>query len=273
MSGIASEPLHVLSLGCGVQSSTLALMATHGDVQPMPDCAVFSDTQAEPAAVYRWLDWLGPRLAFPVYRVCQGEGLRVNIRRPLRQGHKVALPVFTESARGGGQLRRQCTHEFKIVPIVRKVRELLGLKKGQRAGTDVRVNLWLGISMDEIHRMKPNRQPWIENRWPLIEARLTRSDCLAWMERQGYPRPPRSACVFCPYHSDAEWRRLRDEDLSGWADAVQVDDMIRGGVRGTPERLYLHRSLRPLVEVDLSTPQEHGQLDLWGSECEGACNT
>ena len=49
---------HVLSLGAGVQSSTLALMAAAGEVTPMPDAAIFADTQAEPAGVYRWLDWL-----------------------------------------------------------------------------------------------------------------------------------------------------------------------------------------------------------------------
>ena len=34
----------VLSLGAGVQSSTLALMAAKGEVTPMPDVAVFADT-------------------------------------------------------------------------------------------------------------------------------------------------------------------------------------------------------------------------------------
>lgn len=29
-----------LSLGAGVQSTTLALMAAHGEIGPMPDCAI-----------------------------------------------------------------------------------------------------------------------------------------------------------------------------------------------------------------------------------------
>jgi hypothetical protein len=36
--------LRVLSLGAGVQSTTLALMAAHGEIGPMPDCAIFADT-------------------------------------------------------------------------------------------------------------------------------------------------------------------------------------------------------------------------------------
>lgn len=44
--------LRVLSLGAGVQSTTLVLMAAHGVVGPMPDCAIFADTGWEPKAVY-----------------------------------------------------------------------------------------------------------------------------------------------------------------------------------------------------------------------------
>lgn len=51
----ASIRLRVLSLGAGVQSTTLALMAAHGAVGPTPDCAVFADTGCEPRAVYRHL--------------------------------------------------------------------------------------------------------------------------------------------------------------------------------------------------------------------------
>lgn len=47
--------LRVLSLGAGVQSTTLALMAAHGEIEP-PDCAIFADTQWEPAEVYAHLN-------------------------------------------------------------------------------------------------------------------------------------------------------------------------------------------------------------------------
>ncbi len=51
-------PIHIISLGAGVQSSTMALMAAHGEIEPMPDAAIFADTQNEPQRVYEWLDWL-----------------------------------------------------------------------------------------------------------------------------------------------------------------------------------------------------------------------
>lgn len=69
---MTEEPIHIISLGAGVQSSTMALMAATGEIELMPTAAIFADTQAEPGSVYRWLDWLEKQLPFPVYRVTQG---------------------------------------------------------------------------------------------------------------------------------------------------------------------------------------------------------
>jgi hypothetical protein len=257
--------MRVLSLGAGVQSSTLALMAAEGEIE-WPDVAIFADTCAEPKPVYDWLDWLTPRLPFPVVRVQQGDGLTA----ALTAGRFASPPFYTESKRGEGQLRRQCTREYKLQPIQREVRRLLGLRPRQRAPRGA-VEMWVGISLDEVMRMKDSREPWITNRWPLIERRMTRADCLSWMESHGYPKPPKSSCTFCPYHDNRYWRWLRDSDPAGWQQAVEMDRLIRGGVRGTKERLYLHRSLKPLEDVDLSTEQERGQLDLFVEECSGVC--
>ena len=49
--------LRVLSLGAGVQSSTLLFKMLHGEIEP-PDVAIFSDTGNEPQAVYDWLEYL-----------------------------------------------------------------------------------------------------------------------------------------------------------------------------------------------------------------------
>ena len=45
--------LRIISLGAGVQSTTMALMAARGMIPGgLPDCAIFADTGAEPASVY-----------------------------------------------------------------------------------------------------------------------------------------------------------------------------------------------------------------------------
>lgn len=271
--------LRSISLGAGVQSTAVALLAAKGIIGPMPDCAIFADTGAEPQHVYDHLNWLEPLLPFPVHRVMEGDGLDSNILASLdgigdhrwARGRYAGAPFFTESKNGGGMLRRQCTSEFKILPIQKKLRSLLGLEKGQRAAGVFDVETWIGISMDEIQRAKPSRDKWETKRYPLIEMRWTRADCLKWMKEEGYPEPPRSACVWCPYHSDAEWRHLRDTDPESWERALTMDDLIRGGVRGTTEKLYLHKSLVPLRDADLRSAEDCGQLSMWDNECEGMC--
>jgi hypothetical protein len=266
-----NDPIHIISLGAGVQSSTMALMAAKGEIGPMPVCAIFSDTKCEPMEVYHWLDWLEKQLPFPVYRVTEKRGLLHSLVKSLKGGRFASVPFYTESVNGGGKLRRQCTKEFKIVPITRMVREIVGLKKG-KPGPRKRVLVIesIGISLDEVSRMKPSRVKWIRHQWPLIDLRMTRNDCLQWMEKNGYPLPPRSACTFCPYHSDAEWRRLKNDPYS-WRQITAVDKLIRGGVRGTKEALYLHPSMKPITEVDFSTEEERGQTNMFNNECEGMC--
>ena len=167
-------------------------------------------------------------------------------------------------------IRRQCTSDYKIVPIRRKVRELAGLTRRRSPDAPV-VEQWIGISLDEVVRMKPSREAWQINRWPLIEQRMSRRDCLAWLRRHDYPEPPKSACIGCPFHDDARWRFMRDHDTDAWIDAVEVDRAIRSGLRGIRGQVFLHRSGVPLDRADLSTAADHGQLDLWPNECEGMC--
>jgi hypothetical protein len=272
-----------LSLGAGVQSSTLALMAAHGEVTPMPDAAIFADTQAEPASVYRWLDWLEGQLPFPVHRVSRGslteESLIVRERKD-KTGHwsKSLVPAFIENKDGTrGIMGRQCTYSYKVEQLERAARRLGEVKRGQK---EVTVTQWIGISWDEIQRIKPSRVAWSQHRWPLVELRMGRRDCLTWMERNGYPKPPRSACVYCPFHSDKEWRRLKDEEPQEFARAVKFEKDIQE-VKAKTERMrgvpFLHPSLVPLDQVDFRTDIERGQLSLWleeqsfGNECEGMC--
>jgi hypothetical protein len=263
--------LNAISLGAGVQSSTMALMAAAGEIEPMPDCGIFSDTQAEPLAVYRWLDWLEKQLPFPVYRVTAGNLTKtIGSKRPHGQFRIVPIPAFVKNPTGemGGLINRSCTRDFKIDPIRRKVRELVGLTRKRSPKTPV-VTQWIGISLDEAHRMKPSREPWQEMRWPLIELRITRTDCLQWMRQHGFPEPPKSSCIYCPFHSDQQWRNLTAEERES---ANLVDESLRSHPSGeyrTKGVLFLHRSGKPLREIDFK--KEAGLFDGFGNECEGMC--
>lgn len=300
-----SEPIHIISLGAGVQSSTMALMAAHGEITPMPKCAIFADTQAEPPSVYKWLSWLcgvevkyrmvnGSRQPYVEsgdyqsgilpYRVSiQSKGSLTKSITTLRNrkdgnGYWIysGIPTFNVNPDGSdGHVQRQCTSSFKVEVIDKATRREAAIKRGQK--TIGAIN-WIGISLDEVHRMKTARHPWQQFRYPLIDLRMNRNDCLLWMQRNGYPKPPRSACVYCPYHSDAEWRRLREEEPEAFAEAVRVDKVYRQlkmksgfGVtkqRGIP---YIHNSRKPLDQVDFSTDEDHGQQVMFGNDCEGMC--
>lgn len=293
--------LRALSLGAGVQSTTMALLAAHGEIGPTPDCAIFADTGWEPRAVYEHLEWLmsGNVLPFPVHIVSAG-----NIREQLLaagEGNRwasipafarnvtpagAAVPVLDEGEDGElievgqrrtttetisiGMIRRQCTTDYKIVPIRRKVRELAGLTRRRSPGFPV-VEQWIGISTDEIIRAKPSFEDWQVKRFPLIEKRMSRQDCFAWLRRHGYPIPPKSSCIGCPFHDNGRWRHMRDHDADAWADAVEIDRVLRTGLRGIRGEVFLHRSCVPLDQADLSTSADRGQLDLFGYECEGMC--
>lgn len=294
--------LEVLNFGAGVQSTTLLLMSLDG-VLPKLDHVVFADTQWEPAAVYRHLEWCK--------EIAASRGLEISVRTAgnLREdllefwgprgksadGKRYAsIPAYVRNPDGSrGIVRRQCTSEYKIDVIERFIRrEVLGLAKGQRWPKGRAVRQWIGISCDEINRMKKSRNPLNPFWHPLIEADVlkkipkgqlpginrkrgyTRQDCLSWLQQHGYPEPPRSACIGCPFRRNAEWRKLTPAEF---ADACEVDRLIRergkdkavneaGELRGQP---YLHDSLVPLSAANLGG--KNTEWNDWDNECDGVC--
>ena len=266
----AQETLHVISLGAGVQSTTMALMAARGEIGPMPHCAIFADTGFEPKRVYEHLEWLKGELPFPVYTVSNG-----NLRDAVMtatEGRYAAVPFFLE---GGGMGRRQCTHEYKLKPISWELRRILGKGRRERIAAGA-VTVWLGISLDEVQRMKDASVKWQTNRFPLIEQKMTRWDCRLWLERRQYKVPPKSSCVICPYHTNAHWRDIRNNAPDDWELAVEADMVIRQGEtiasKGIRQKQFVHRSLKPLTEVDLDSLEDKGQISFL-DECDGICGT
>lgn len=299
----------ILSLGAGVQSTTLLLMSIRGEL-PRLDCCIFADTQYEPPAVYRHLEWLrgeSERAGIPVHTVTAGD-LRADAIAFRRQrydlnpetGNKkgcASIPLFVLNADGSqGLIRRQCTAEYKIEPIERFIRrEILGLAPRQHAPKEAVVEQWFGITWDERRRVRPSPSPWKIHVYPFcaipdpIQAtwvrsngtpRLwTRRDCVRWLETN-YPdrTVPRSACVCCPYRSNAEWRAMRDGDPASFADAVEFDrevrDAQRAGVEngsqltGTP---FVHRQMVPLDEAKIDDDGPGLWDGVADNECEGMC--
>lgn len=296
---------HVLSLGAGVQSTTMLLMACHGEIKPKPDLFIFSDTGWEPKTVYKHFEWLKKEVAkFGVEIMTVNNGdIRKDIMNSINDSKRFAsLPFFTLSdvpiyeneeqeeqdenqyemfddmdfetvgkkivgyKKQKGMVRRQCTNEYKIMPIKKGVRNWLGYFKGQRVKE--KVFMWKGISTDEIQRMDMSRDKWIEYRYPLIELDMNRENCLQWMELKGYPRPPKSSCIGCPFHNDAMWLDMKKNDPESWQDAVEIDKVIKKLPR-FKGKAFLHRSCKPLHEVNFNENQL--DIDHFINDCSGHC--
>lgn len=273
------DEVHVLSLGAGVQSSTMLLMALHDEITPFPDFIIFADTGWEPREVYEHVRKLE--------QVCKDHGTTLhvvgdrNIRDDLMEqvelqqqgvGGKKSfsnLPFYVINEKGEKAIaKRQCTAEYKIRVIQKAVRDLLGYVPKQRVKE--KVFMWRGISTDEIERVAPSRERWIENRHPLIEKWMSRLDCLNWMQRKGYPQPPKSSCVGCPFHSDHMWLDMKRNHPEEWQDAIEVDRAIKG-LKRLNGRAFLHRSCVPLEEVNLNENQLEFSFEGFGNECAGVC--
>ena len=161
--------MKVISLGWGVQSFALAAMSALGVLPPVA-AAVHADTGHERKETYefaeRWTPWLEER------------GVRVVTARDKMTPYKfdqngVFIPAYSMELferkeqlnpflllGWRGQMRRSCTHRWKIVPIRRWLQANRNIQP---------VEQWLGITLDEITRMKQSNVKYIANTYPFIE--------------------------------------------------------------------------------------------------------
>lgn len=241
-----------LSLGAGVQSSTVLLLAVQRRIRGF-DAAIFADTGWEPLTVYRHLQRLtriAERAGIPVVRVRKG-----HIRRDaLDPTHRFAsMPLYTLGPAGQrGMARRQCTAEYKLKPIKAEVRRQLGYPHPTRVPATVFAEMAIGISTDEWIRARGADVRYMRNIFPL-DLGWSRTDCLRYLGEHGLADTPKSSCVGCPFHDDGFWHDLKANHPVEWADAVAFDHAIRHGsaranadghpLRGT---FYLHPSRVPL---------------------------
>lgn len=281
---------HVLSFGAGVQSTALLLLWLDNDPRLIEVTggaeiafAVFADPGAESVATYRHLA--------RCVEAAEAAGRRLVVARRVERGEEVSLPVQIQTARrfsmapffassggSGGMMMRNCTADYKVGTVRQAVRRELGVK-ALRAGRVINV---LGISTDEIQRAKGGA----DVAYPLIEMGWSRADCLAYLRAQGWGDVPKSACVWCPYHSSRAWldlyrARLTEDGAQDWAQVVEMDGAIRRIARegrgGVKSILWLNAAHRPIEEYCADLDRQLDLLDLledeggWGNECGGNC--
>jgi hypothetical protein len=230
--------VQIVSYGGGRNTAALLILNLTGRVENPARLAVFADTGGESPQTYRHIELMS--------RWAQEHGGEiVTRRRPedlydyVVNNHGPSIPVRMWPS--GAMGRRICTGDWKVAVIHRFLRKEMGAKHATQQ---------LGFSMDEFHRVKPNRRKWLTNRFPLIELGLTRNDCLKIIVAEGLPPPPKSSCFFCPLHRVSWWQYLAAYDPELFAKAVALE----GAILAWREShglgpAYLSSRLQPLQQV------------------------
>lgn len=284
MEKMATET-RVLNLGAGVQSTAIYLLMIDGELETC-EWAIFADTGDEPIAVYEHLEFL-KSLGGPEIVTVSAGNLGDNLVEGVNgTGQRfISIPSFLsadgESNTGIG--RRQCTSEYKLTPIEQEIRRRLGVPRGRPVPKESYVTHVMGLSLDEPKRVIRVRDRYRgRKQWgcefPLFDdLMMTRADCVHYLKRRLPQREiPRSACVFCPYHDDAEWLRIKSVPKD-WSRAVEIDRAIRNPssacTRGVDQKQYLHRSCQPLelVQFNPKPPDKQQRLSWSQMDCEGMC--
>ena len=267
-----------------MQSTTLALLAATRDkrllsvVGEPPEMYVFADTGDEPVAVYEHLEKCrviieehGAQLEV----VSRGQSITEHIVEKVSAGKRGISPpplwVATADGSDSMPIRRGCTQDFKAKPIDKHLKATFKIKRGHK-GPPV-IEQWLGISIDEVSRMKDSKEKWRLFRYPLIEMGWKRTHCNEYLDSVGMVTP-RSACSYCPFHDNNEWKALMSDPVERER-IIAFERMVRSawrdkGAFGVKSEPFLHRSRIPIDEVDFDGGQQT-MFSLWNGECEGMC--
>lgn len=224
------KQLKIISYGGGVQSTAMIVLAVQKKIDF--DLALFSnvgDDSETPGTLEYIRDVMRPyceQYSFPIYEIRKTGRDKVE-SLTLLQKHKedvqrngsTPLPVKMIGNGSGGIANRTCTVHWKAKPITKHIKSLLGKKPEQPA------LLAIGISTDEYHRANnKNDNLWETRTFPLLELNLSRLDCENIIKEAGLPIPPKSACWFCPFNSEATWAEIRRDDPERFEATARLED-------------------------------------------------
>lgn len=256
------EGTQVWSCGGGTQSAAIAALIVNGTL-PAPDVALIADTGREASETWRFYDdVLVPQLLkvgvdlIRIPHTFEGKGYNTVDLLSGKDKTTIVMPMFTNKD-GIGMLPKYCSNEWKSRPVDRVLREM-GYKRG---------SIWIGFSIDEMRRARKldTTKKW-NHVYPLADLKMTRADCIALVESMGWGTPPRSACWMCPYHTNDEWRHLKNNEPEDFAKAVALEVELQK----IDKNVYFHNNCEPLDTVDFGDVQ----TDLFGKPCEsGMCFT
>lgn len=242
--------VRAFSSGGGVQSTAALILSAERVIDYPVHLFAHVGERAEDPRTLEWVDDV-------LISYAERHGIEFKVLRKIRRGgepddlrdlldrSKRSLPIPVRMANGAPGTRN-CTQDFKIAVVAKEL-------KARGATAESPATVGLGITMDEIGRVRAPRDErvsWQLRDYPLIDLNMRRSDCVALIRRAGLPDPPRSACIWCPFKSLPEWRRLKSERPDLFKDAVALEQMLneRRASLGKDE-VWLTRFARPLAGV------------------------
>jgi len=238
--------------GGGTQSAAIATLIRDGVIEK-PDLAVIADTGFEVGTTWSYLNnHVAPMLrevGVEVHRVPSAKYATVGVWGG-KDGNSLLMPAFTTQNGEIGKLPALCSNEWKL----RVIQRWANKEHNVKAAT-----FWMGMSTDELERVKFPAGKW-EKRYPLIEQKMNRGDCVARVLKAGLPLPPRSRCKHCPNQRQGEWRELTPEEMTF---SINFDVALR---KKDPH-VWLHADAKPLSEADFSDKNE----SLFGDCDSGMC--
>lgn len=241
------ENVKAFSFGGGVQSVAALVLAAHGRIAY--DTFLFAnvgDDSEYPETMTYLREVAMPYAAAHGLRLIElhktrADGSTETLWQKLHRTEcSIDIPMRMSNGAPGN---RSCTADFKIKVVSKWMRQHGASKTSPGV-------VGIGISVDEIQRMKPSQIPHIQNAHPLIDLGLNRRDCVALIADAGLPVPPKSSCFFCPFHTTRAWQELSDSHPELFARSVELERLInerRGRLGKDP--IWLSSKLRPLDEV------------------------
>jgi hypothetical protein len=252
--------IRAFSYGGGVQSTAALVLAAQGRIDfPVFLFANTGDDSEHPDTLryvrevaMPYAEEQGIQLHETARRFRRGprKGERVTLYQELITNEKsIGIPMRMSG--NGAPSNRACTVDYKIDWLDYVLRQM-GATKADRAV------IGLGISLDELERMSSDDPDLVSTKeYPLIDLRLTRQDCMNIISRAGLPVPPKSSCWFCPFHTAARWREMKEHEPELFQRAVELERLKNEHRRALgKDEVWLSRTLRPLDQALAGTQHE-----------------
>jgi len=273
----------IFSFGGGVQSTAVLVLqalgkidipydyfifANVGDDSENPDTIAYMENYTIPFAIDNGIEIISVQKT----SIGDTESLLAYMYRTERS---IPIPVFLD---GGSITGRSCTSDFKITVVDKWIKN----------NNYSHAIVGLGISTDEIRRMRDERWHdrfgkqkfgfWKKRHYPLIDLRLSRMDCHSIVKNVGLPKPPKSACWFCPYTKRNEWIEMKRNNPELFEKAIELENHLNSKIRDNTNisNVYLHSPTRgSLQPLDIATSTQMSMFDeLEDESCDsGYCFT